>query len=259
MLRRSRPQQWFRQHWFATAALSAALGASPLVAAAQGGGGDGYMFHTPKVSLSVRLGAAQPMATGRIYDFTSKLLTVDRVDYLGFSGAIDLDVMLTRRLALQFGTALSARNSPSSYRDFVDNNDKEIQQHTSLRRAPVTVGVKAYLTNPGRSVGRFAWVPSKLTPYVAAGGGGMYYFFRQSGDFIDFKTNDVFNTTLDSDGWAAMAYAAGGVNYSFASNMDLVTEARYEQSSAKLSSNFQGFGNINLSGLSMTAGLHLRF
>ena len=65
------------------------------------------MFHTPRASLSIRLGAAQPVATGRIYDFTSKFLTVDKIDYLGLSGAIDLDVMLTRRLALQFGTALS--------------------------------------------------------------------------------------------------------------------------------------------------------
>ena len=116
-----------------------------------------------------------------------------------------------------------------------------------------------YLSDPGRSVGRFAWVPSKITPYVAAGGGLMYYLFRQSGDFIDFKTNDVFTTTLDSDGWGGMAYAAGGVNYSIASNMDVVTEARYEHSQAALGTNFQGFGNINLSGLSMTAGLHLRF
>ena len=241
------------------ATLVAALAALSQRAVAQEGGGDGYLFHSPRASLSIRLGAAQPVATGRIFDFTAQQLKMTRAKYLGFSAAADLDVAVSQRVAIQFGTALNVRTSPSEYRNFVDNKDLPIEQSTAFRRAPVTAGVKLYLRPPGRSVGRLAWVPNKVTPYVSAGGGAMYYSFVQSGDFIDFKTNDVFASTLDSKGWAPVVYGAGGVNYAISSHMDLVTEARYESSSARLGSSFQGFGNINLSGLSMTAGLHLRF
>lgn len=241
------------------AAIFAALVAQSQPAVAQDSGGDGYLFHAPRAALSIRLGAAQPAATGRIFDFTAQQLKMNRSKYLGFSAAADLDVMVSQRVAIQFGGSLNVRNSPSEYRNFVDNKDLPIEQSTEFRRAPVTAGVKIFLRPPGRSVGRFAWVPNKVTPYVSAGGGAMYYSFVQSGDFIDFKTNDVFATSLESRGWAPVVYGAGGVNYAVSAHMDLVTEARYESASAQLGSSFQGFGNINLSGLSMTAGLHLRF
>jgi len=233
--------------------------ALPLTASAQTGAGDGYLFHSPKASLSLRVGVAKPTADSRVFSFASDQLTLDRGDFTGVSLGADLDFAITSRVAIQMGTSLSTRSIGSNYRDFVDNDDAEIEQNTSFRRAPVTAGVKVYLMSPGRSLGRFAWVPSRIAPYVAAGGGLMYYKFRQSGDFVDFENFDVFASTLESSGWTSTAYGSAGVNYSLSARMGLVTEARYERARAPMSSDFVGFDRIDLSGFTLSTGLHLRF
>lgn len=237
--------------------LSCAVGAAP--AFAQSGSGDGYLFQRPAGSLTLRVGVARPTADSRVFSFASEQLTLGDNAYTGFSVAADLDVTLSRRLALQFGTALSARETGSEYRDFVDNDDLPIEQRTSFRRLPVTAGLRLYLTEPGRSVGRLAWVPSKFAPYIAGGGGLMYHSFRQTGDFVDFQDFDVFSTTVENNGWAPMAYGAAGLNYSLSAKVGLTTEARYESARAPMGSDFVGFGRIDLSGFSFTTGLHLRF
>lgn len=226
---------------------------------AQSGAGDGFLFHVPRATVSLRLGMAQPSADSKVFAFTSEKLTMSRGDFAGASAAADLDITITRRVAFQMGVAVSARETGSEYRDFIDNNNLPIEQRTAFRRVPLTAGLKLYLTSPGRSLGRFAWVPSKLTPYVTAGGGLMYYSFRQSGDFVDFQNFDVFPLELESSGWTSMAYGSAGVNYALSARLGLVTEARYDRAQAPMGRDFVGFDRIDLSGLSLTTGLHLRF
>ena len=248
-----------RSSWMAAALAVGAMATSPSLVTAQTGAGDGFLFHSPQASLGLRIGASRPSADSKIFSFTSDKLTVNRGDFAGISAALDLDVAITRRVAFQMGAAISAREAGSHYRDFADNDSAEIEQSTSFRRAPLTAGLKVYLTSPGRSLGRFAWVPSKFAPYVAGGAGLMYYSFRQSGDFVDFENFDVFPSTLESSGWTGMAYGAAGINYTLSARMGLVTEARYDRARANMSTDFQGFDRIDLSGLSLTTGLHLRF
>lgn len=245
--------------WLVGAVVATALALSPQTSRAQSGEGDGYLFHTPLAALTIRLGAAQPTASSRVFDFTSQQLTVNKSDFLGFSGGADLEFNPVPRLGVLMGVNASARNTPSNYRNFVDNNDQEIEQATSFRRASWTTGLKYYFTNPGRSVSRFAWVPNRVTPYVTAGGGVMYYSFRQTGDFVDFADNGVFNTTLESSGWTPTLYGSAGVQYALSARMSLITEARYDRASSAMSKDFQGFDRIDLSGFALSTGLHLRF
>ena len=228
-------------------------------AAAQVDGGDGFLFHAPNAALTVRVGYAQPSADSKIFSFTTGLLTLGKGNFAGGALATDLEFPMTGRTALVFGVGLSASDARSEYRDFVDNKDLPIEQRTEFRRVPISVGVKYFLAAPGRSVGRFVWVPTKMVPYVAAGLGSTYYTFKQSGDFIDFKTNDVFTSTLTSAGWGASAYGAAGFQYGLTTHADLVTEARYDRGRAPMSADFQGFDRISLSGLSLSTGIHLRF
>ncbi len=248
-----------RSSWIVAALLVAYSTIVPRALVAQSGSGDGFLFRAPQGSFSLRLGMARPSADSKVFAFTSDKLTVNRGDFAGVSAAADLDVAITRRVAFQLGVAVSARETGSEYRDFVDNNDLPIEQQTMFRRAPVTAGLKLYLTAPGRSLGKFAWVPSRITPYVAAGGGLMYYAFRQSGDFVDFANLDVFPSTLESSGWTSMAYGSAGVNYSLSARVGLVAEGRYDRARAPMGTDFVGFDRIDLSGLSFTTGLHLRF
>ena len=173
-----------------------ALGAPLQLFAQSRYGGDGFLYGHPNVFVTVRGGLAQPMARSDVFAFSEKNLTLSQSDYLSGSWGLDVGVRLASRLEFQVGVAHSSRSADSEFRDWVDNDKKPIEQRTTFRRTPMTVGLKYYLMSPGRSLGKLAWVPSKVTPYVAAGGGVVSYLYRQSGDFVDFKTLDVFSSTL---------------------------------------------------------------
>ncbi len=222
-------------------------------------GGDGFLYGHPHVSLTLRGGLVQPTARSDIFAFSKKNLTLGQKDYLSGNVGVDVGVRLANRLDLQVGVAYSSRSAKSEFRDWVDNESKPIEQTTTFRRTPITVGLKYYLTEPGRTLGRLAWVPNKVTPYVAAGGGLVSYLYRQSGDFVDFKTLDVFNSTLTSQATTLTGFAAAGVGYSLSSSFGLTTEARFDSARGQTTKDFQGFSRIDLSGVAMTVGLTVRF
>ena len=87
----------------------------------------------------------------------------------------------------------------------------------------------------------------------------MWYTFKQAGDFVDFRTLNVFTSDLSSSAWTPMAYGAGGIDYSLSPHLSLTTEARYDYARATMNKSFEGFNRIDLSGLSANVGLTVRF
>ena len=87
----------------------------------------------------------------------------------------------------------------------------------------------------------------------------MYYRFSQAGDFVDFRNNGVFNQSYASSGWAPTAHGLAGFDYSLSPRLSLTTEARYAWAKANLGKDYSGFKPIDLSGLSTTVGIYVRF
>lgn len=244
-------------------ALSAALCASamvgPLVAAAQSGAGGGYMFGAPGGSFTVRAGMARPSEGSDLFSFVRDELTVSRGAFAGGSLSADAAFFIRPQWAVQFGIGFASRTTASVYRDWVDTDDREIEQSSSLKRLPLSAGLRYYLQPPGRSISRLAWVPARVAPYVAAGGGITWYRFKQAGDFVDYQTLDVFGSELKSEAWSPSVFMAAGADYALGARVGVVGEARYDWARAGLSSDFSGFDRIDLSGFAVTVGLAFRF
>jgi opacity protein-like surface antigen len=221
--------------------------------------GDGFLFHRPSGSWSLRGGFAMPGAHSDVFSFTTSNLTVNHADFGALDLGADLAFAVTPRLDVVLDVSYSGMKKGSEFRDFVDNNQLPIQQTTSFQRTPVTVNARYYLTERGRQVGRFAWIPNRVVPYVGAGAGAMYYEFDQKGDFIDNSTLAVFPDAFHSAGWAPMAQALAGVEWSVGPGWAIKTEARYLASSATPSTDFVGFHRIDLSGVTSSVGFFVRF
>lgn len=234
------------------------LTALPAAALAQGSG-NGFLFGTPAGSATFRAGWAAPRAGGDLFSFTTNQLTLSRGDFSSPDGGMDLSFHLFRRTELMFSIDYSGMSRKSEFRKYIDNNDQPIEQTTSFRRIPLSVSVKQYLTSTGRSIGKFAWIPSRAAVYVGAGGGAQYYRFNQDGDFIDFDTFNVFPDHFKSEGWAPTAHVLAGFDYTLSPRWAVTTEARYMWSHADLSNDFSGFRPLDLSGFATNVGLTVRF
>src|SRR5712692_252973 len=117
------------------------------------GSGNGFLFRAPGGEVSFRGGFDRATAGSDIFAFAVKQLTLSQRDFSSPTFTTDVDYVLTRRLDARFSFGVSQSSTPSSFRDFVDNNRQEIQQTTGFMRVPLTASIKAYLSNPGRSVG----------------------------------------------------------------------------------------------------------
>lgn len=222
-------------------------------------GGDGFLFHQPAGSLALRVGVSNATAGGDLFAFVTNELTLSRGDFSAPLFAIDLGFWNSPRGELSLGVTVTGTRTRSEFRDWLDQNNLPIEQTTTLRREALTMSAKWYLAPRGRSIGRLAWVPSRYAPYVGAGVGRMWYRFRQAGDFVDFTDNHVFNDTFQSKGWTWTGHAMAGVDIAISAPLFVTAEARYTRAAANLGRDFVGFDRIDLSGLTVTAGLAARF
>ena len=220
--------------------------------------GDGYLFHEPAGRITIRGGYDRANAKSDVFAQSIDLLTINRSDFSGLNIGAEAGFALTSRLELSLDASYSHAGKGSEFRHFVDNKDQPIEQRTSFDRVPLTANLRFYLTEPGRSIGRLAWIPSKVVPWVGAGGGMMYYRFLQQGDFVDFKTTNVFPSSFESSDWTYTYQGMAGADISLSPHVALRADARYLWAKAQLSRAFNGFDRIDLSGAQATLGLTYR-
>jgi len=230
-----------------------------LAPGAQAQQGPDFLFRRPWVGIGLSLGYAQPRAASDLFDFTREHLTVDKGDFGApvFQG--EIAVRATEKLDIGVGVGWSGTRTRSEFRDWIGTDNLPIEQTTRFVRVPLTLVVKAYLYERGRSLGRFAWVPAKWSPYVGGAVGGVWYKFEQDGEFVDYETLDVYRDYYLSKGWAPTAHVLAGAELTLLPRVALTAEGRYSWGSTKLSRDFVDFDDIDLAGFQATGGVSLRF
>lgn len=218
-----------------------------------------FYFDEPLGSVGIRGGWVFARAGSDIFSFLTSQLTLDRGDFRASGFAADLAIALTPRVDVVGGLELARSASGSEYRDFVDDNRLPIEQTTSLSTVNLTGTLRYALVPRGQAVGRLAWVPRRVVPYVGAGGGAIWYKLTQTGDFVDFVDLAVFSDSFDSRGWSPSAHAVAGVDLQLYRRLFATVEARYVRASATLGQDFIDFEPIDLSGLRTSAGINFRF
>lgn len=243
--------------WVMGAVTAALVAAAPSARAQTAGAG--FLFRQPGGSLRMWVGYDRPTADSPIFQFVTDTFTLTKNSF----GAIDiggeLAVRASSRLDVVFGLAYAGSKAGSQYRHWVDTTGQPIVQTTTLERVPLTVSLKYYLAPQGDAVGRFAWVPRSVTPFIGVGGGTMWYRFQQYGDFIDFTDSTVVNDAFDSHAWTWTANAFAGADFAVSPRWIFTAQARYTWARSHLGSDFVGPNQINLSGFSVTGGLGVRF
>lgn len=230
----------------------------PAPAWAQSGDPD-FLFAPPKIRLGVHTGLAVPSASSEIFDFTSERLTVEPSDFRSLALSGELAIRVGERLDVSVEGGFAESETASEFREWVDTDDRPIEQTTTFFRAPLTLGVKGYLLERGRRVSRFAWVPGGWSPFAGVGAGWMWYHFTQEGDFVDFQTLDIFQDYFRSSGTTPTAHVLAGIDVSLGPRLVLTGQGRYRWGSVEMGGDFVGFDEIDLSGFEATVGISARF
>jgi hypothetical protein len=216
-----------------------------------------FLFGRPDGSVTVR--GSWLFARGRSdwYDFVSRHLTIENDDFNAPGVGFDIGVAVTPRVEVQFGLDYSNASVASEYRDYVDNNRLPITQSTRLREMNLSGNAKVALTERGREVSQFAWVPKRVIPYGGAGGGLLWFDVNQTGDFVDFVDFSVFTDVFRANGWTPSAQVFGGVDVRVLKRLYITAEGRYLWAAGDLGREWIDFDPIDLTGFRLSAGLNV--
>lgn len=240
-----------------TAAPLAAQGAQPPISQDLPEGD--FLFKRPRGVLSIRGGFLFPQEGSDLFEFVQETLTIESGDFRSPLFAFELGFSPTARVDIVGGFDFAKQSVRSEYRDYVDNNLLPIEQDTSLRQSSFTGSVRLALVPRGRAVGRYAWIPARVQPYVGGGGGMVFWEFTQVGDFVDFQDFGVFTDTFVSSGASLSGHVLGGVDIQLYKRLFLTTEGRYVWAQGELDNDFVGFEPIDLSGFKLAAGINVVF
>jgi opacity protein-like surface antigen len=213
----------------------------------------------PKVFVGGNIGFNMPKAGSDIYDMVTSELTLEKSDFRATAVGFDFGVPIASHFAIVTGFEYYSTKTKSESRNYVENNGDPIEQTTELSQYPFTVTLRYYPRKTGESVGSYAWIPTRVNPYVAGGVGAHGYKFEQHGRFVDKATLNIFSTALLSEGWTSTVHFAGGIDINLTPRIFVNGEARYSRAYAELSRAFTGFEPIDLSGFRIRGGIYFRF
>ena len=129
-------------------------------------GGDGFLFQRPGGSFRIWTGYDRALANSPIFRFVTDTFTLSRSSFGAFAIGGDLAVRVAPRMELMFTGGWAGSRTGSVYR-----TNQTVAQTTSLERVPLSASLKFYVSGPGERIGHFAWVPTRIAPFVGVGGG----------------------------------------------------------------------------------------
>lgn len=240
-------------------AAAALLSVASAPARAQLGAGDGFLFRTPTVRLGLTAGLSAPRARSDVFDFITEELTLGRGDFSAPAFSLSASFRVAPRVDVGLSTDFAGRTADSETRNFVGEDNLPVLQSTTLSRATVMATARLSLAAEGRAIGRYAWIPNRVVPFVGAGAGPVWYRLRQSGEFVDAQTLDIFEDEFESSGWSLGAAGFGGADISVTPRYGITVEGRYLWAKGAMNGDFSTYNKIDLSGYNASIGLFVRF
>jgi hypothetical protein len=220
---------------------------------------DDFLFQKPSKYLGFRIGAFSPDTDSGIFDMITEELTIEKGDFDTWDFGVDLGFNIHKRIDLVFSLDTSTQTKNSEFRDYVDDRDLPITQSTKFSQTPITAGIRYLLVPRGRQVGQYAWLPSRIVPYLSGGAGILKYKFEQAGDFVDYSTMEIFPAVLKSSGNVSTIYLGCGADYNIFKSLYLTLDFKYSWADDDLGQDFTGFDPIDLGGIRLTTGIQWHF
>lgn len=198
-------------------------------------------------AFRLHVGDFQPEGDSEYWDDKFKDFTGGIDDFENVSFGADYLLSLNRNLGLLFSGNYYQGDRTQAYRDFVDNFGDDIRHDTTLEVTSLTAGLHFSFLGPD----------APIIPYVGAGGGLYVWRLEEDGDFIDFgSVNDtIFSASLKSEGEAFGYYGLVGLEAPITNRISVFGEARWTRVDDELDGDFEGFGDIDLSGREFLAGI----
>ncbi|MCP5047998.1 MAG: porin family protein [bacterium] len=208
----------------------------------------GLAMNTHAQSLNFKIGLFQPSLQSDLWEINMENLAFEKQDLQGRYFGVEYEHFLGKNLSIALEGGYYSKEHYSLYRDFEYDDGSSIFQNMALEIFVMEVDFKFYPMGHR----------TRFFPYFGAGGGVYRWKYEQWGDFIDFEDNTVMEDEyLESSAYTPGFNAKAGFVLRPSRQLGISVEARYQSVKGELSSFFEGFEKLDLSGFTVTAGIHI--
>ena len=200
-------------------------------------------------SLNLKVGIFQPFLKSDLWDINRENLAFSSSDMLNTSIAAEFEYNFKQMFSLSFEAAYYRKDHYSMYKDWTWEDGSPIFQNLALWMTSFELGFKIY---PLGSRGPFS-------PFVGVGGGVYYWRYEQWGDFINFQDLTISEGYAETTTFSAGFNANAGMKFNFSPHFGFLMQAKYQYVRGQLSSFFEGFELLDLSGMTYQFGLTFQF
>lgn len=196
-------------------------------------------------TIRFRAGLFEPDGESQYWTDAAEVFTSDAEDFEDTLLGFDYKMGLSEHLGLLLSVSGYEGQETRNYLDFVDFQNREIRHDATLDVTSLTAGLV------------FDFAPNAVVnPYVGVGGGLYSWELTESGRFIDFASPglDIFRATFRDEGEAFGWYGQAGLEVPLSASWSLFAEGRWHDADDELSGEFEGFGDLDLSGRELSAG-----
>lgn len=226
------------------ALLFVATGAAAQASGTRGHWGEDQVFRFD-------LGSFEPRGDSQYWEDKEFDFTTTPGDFEDIEFRFEWIKFLSDHLGLAVSASVYEAADTAEYERFEDQFGGAIRHRTDLEISSFSVGLVVHLTQRDKVV----------VPYLGLGGGVWAWSLTEAGDFIDFGAADleIFNDYFYDEGTAFGYYWRAGLEIPLAPNWALYAENRWQRVDDELGGDFEGLGDLDLSGETIAAGLSVSF
>jgi hypothetical protein len=194
--------------------------------------------------FSLKIGLMQLSLDSDLWQINMENLAFDKQDMLDVLYGAEYEFYLGKILSVSIEGNITQKSIASQYKDWEHEDGTPIYQNLSLRITAFEAGVKLYPLGSGK----------RFYPFIGAGTGLYAWRYAQWGEFINFDDLTVQEGYAQTNTYSLGFNARAGMGFKFNPAFGVFLEAKYHYLKGQLSSFFEGFEKLDLSGFSANIG-----
>jgi hypothetical protein len=198
-------------------------------------------------ALSLKIGLFQPALSSDLWDINIENLAFSKQDMLDLYFGGEYEFFLGSRFSISFGGETYNKTIASQYTDWEYDDGTPIYQSLSLRITSFEANLKLYPMG----------YRAKIYPFLGAGAGIFAWRYAQWGEFINFDDMSVSEGYAETNTYTLGFSGLAGIGIRLNRSTGLFLEVKYLYLKGKLSSFFEGFEKLDMSGLKYNLGFTL--
>ena len=203
--------------------------------------------HAKNQSVNLKIGLFQPYMDSDLWDINMENLALNKQDMQALYYAVEYERFFSPVLSFSLEGGYYYKEHNSAYKDYEYDDGSPIYQSLALRISSVELNLKIYPIGHRRV----------FTPY-AGGGVGIYAWrYEQWGDFINFEDGTVEEGYAETKAYTPSFNVRAGFAFKISREVGVSFEAKHIYLKGELSSLFEGFEKLDMTGWTYSLGVNL--